>query len=578
MKQKNREHNALETFRNLNENKNRLAEKEINKINEAVSARESFRDRYMVIRDMKMSAEAKRTKLMEAARDDALATIVKAIYITALEAETLTDEGLLLAESMVDNWIKENGGATKILNPVKENTYLLSKIAYLVEEAAEETVKEIEEPDTKEKEPTKKEKMEDAIDSAKEFIKDASKKDVKDFFGKVIDKVESEAEKKAEEKIKEKEAEEETEDTASPELDKDDSDGDDEEIDIEVEDDKKDASVESEEKEAEEEVKEEPAKEEAPEEKEAPADDSEEVDIKIDEEEPAKEDESSEDDKEIEVDVEPEEDVKATDSENGTPDTDPEEEKESPADNNETEEVDVEVKEEPAKEETPEETPATDDDKDTLDVADDEDDIDGDGEVSDAEVDDALDSEPLDSDNTGDSDITVDNDTENNGKLFDELDKEDDVKKAIELIRTRVADAEETFIRNNAEDKKKIDELINKISTNVKAVEDLNGKDEAKAEVAKESVRYEKKRIDAIRENRPLTVFEKMTRIIGKNVVKESVDSKIVKETYFSEDGSLDMTSVVETARVMYGFLETINTLQIEKTGTKYIANIIENM
>ena len=39
---------------------------------------------------------------MESARNDALSTALKAIYITALEANSLTDEGIVLAETMVD--------------------------------------------------------------------------------------------------------------------------------------------------------------------------------------------------------------------------------------------------------------------------------------------------------------------------------------------------------------------------------------------------------------------------------------------------------------------------------------------
>lgn len=108
---------------------------------------------------------------------------------------------------------------------------------------------------------------------------------------------------------------------------------------------------------------------------------------------------------------------------------------------------------------------------------------------------------------------TVDGDgAENKGKIFEELEKEEDVKKAIELIKQRVADAEESFIKRNAEDKKQIDELLSKISDNVKTVEDLSEEEPEKSKVAEESARNYNRRIKAITENRPLTVLEKMTR------------------------------------------------------------------
>ena len=202
------------------------------------------------------------------------------------------------------------------------------------------------------------------------------------------------------------------------------------------------------------------------------------------------------------------------------------------------------------------------------------DEVDPDEDASeDDDVEDAL-GEPIDGDNSSDTDTTVDGDTENKGKIFDDLENEDDVQKAIELIRTRVADAEETFIRNNAEDKKKIDELLNKISTNVKTVETMAEKDPKKAQVATEAVRECKRKINDVYKEKSFTVFGKMASILTENIVKDDA----IRESYTTEDGTLDVDLAVESAKVMYGFLETLNTIQIEKVDEKYIANIINGM
>ena len=202
------------------------------------------------------------------------------------------------------------------------------------------------------------------------------------------------------------------------------------------------------------------------------------------------------------------------------------------------------------------------------------DEVDPDEDASeDDDVEDAL-GEPIDDDNSSDTDTTVDGDTENKGKIFDDLENEDDVQKAIELIRTRVADAEETFIRNNAEDKKKIDELLNKISTNVKTVETLAEKDPKKAQVATEAVREYKRKINDVYKEKSFTVFGKMANILTESIVKDDA----IRESYTTEDGTLDVDLAVESAKVMYGFLETLNTIQIEKVDEKYIANIINGM
>lgn len=545
-------------FKYLNETRERLAKQELAEESARTEEKSKFMHNYHIMQEMRKNKEKYRSELMEAARNDALATIVKAIYITALEADTLTDDALILAESMVDNWIKQSGGASKILRPVQEKTYLTTRIAQLVEEAAEEAVKEIEAEPADVEEPAKEEKKDSevssdvveakkkmAADAAREFIKDADKKDVKDFLSKVIDKVELVAAKKAEEKM----AAEEPESEEEPKV------GDDEEVDINITDDKSEEPAKEEEpiegeKAAEEESTEEPKTEDEPK-----SGDDEEVDVKLDDEATPEED-GAKDDKEADVDVPAEDEpVKPTDSENGTPDEDPEDGVNTDDGSDEAE---------------------TNDEKEMT-----NDEVDGDEDAhEDDDVSDAI-GKPLDDDGV-DSDTTVDGDTENKGALFDQLEKEEDVKKAVEIIKTRVADAEETFIRNNAEDKKKIDELISKISNNVKAVEDINAKgednitdkDKDKIAAAEESVRMDKKKVDAIRENRPLTVFEKMTRKLGSNIVKDDV----VKEYYLEESGSLDAALLVESAKVMYGFLETINTLQLENVDENYIKNILTNM
>lgn len=491
-----RTHEGLETYRSLQENRAKLAEAEQTKINEAIAKREDFRNNYDIIKSRKRRLDAEHGRLLEAARDEAFAKVIKGIYIGALEVGTLSDNGIMLAESMVDNWIKENGGASSILTKVGNNTYLLSRITQIVENAAIETINEIE----SEEEDDEEDKKATAEDKAKEFIKNANKEDIKDFVSNILDSIQKKSKDDAKEAIEKKQEKEEEKKAEAENSD------DNEEVDIEIEDDEK------------------------PEEG---KDESEEEDEKTKEESEESED-ANKDDKDTEVE-----------------DVDPDEE------------TGVEIEDD----EKPEE------DEDSLGSVDDDDETSEKEDEATDDTDEEL-GEPLDDDGI-DQDISVDGDTSNDGKIFDQLDKEEDVQKAVELIRSRVADAEETFIRNNAEDKKKVDELLNKISNNVKTVEDLNDKNEAKAEVAKESARYNKMRIDSIRENRPLTVFEKMTRNLSSSII---TNESVLKEYTDEDTGTLDMGAVIESARVMYGFLETVNTLQLAKVDANYIQNILDNM
>ena len=491
-----RTHEGLETYRSLQENRAKLAEAEQTKINEAVAKREDFRNNYDIIKSRKRRLDAEHGRLLEAARDEAFAKVIKGIYIGALEVGTLSDNGIMLAESMVDNWIKENGGASSILTKVGNNTYLLSRITQIVENAAIETINEIE----SEEEDDEEDKKATAEDKAKEFIKNANKEDIKDFVSNILDSIQKKSKDDAKEAIEKKQEKEEEKKAEGENSD------DNEEVDIEIEDDEK------------------------------PEEDK---------------DESEEDSEKTEEESEESEDANKDDKDAEIEGSDPDEE------------TGVEIEDDTSESEDEDSLGSVDDDDETSEKED---------EATD-DTDEEL-GEPLDDDGI-DQDISVDGDTSNDGKIFDQLDKEEDVQKAVELIRSRVADAEETFIRNNAEDKKKVDELLNKISNNVKTVEDLNDKNEAKAEVAKESARYNKMKIDSIRENRPLTVFEKMTRNLSSSII---TNESVLKEYTDEDTGTLDMGAVIESARVMYGFLETVNTLQLAKVDANYIQNILDNM
>lgn len=432
-----RENYFLESYKALDKLKAARESKRIEFDSRKIQNYDNFIKDYHSIMESRESNMRKKGRILEEARNDALATIIEAIYISALEAGTLTDNGLILADSLTRNWIKENGGAQSIMNRCKNNTYLLNRISSIMEDAAEDELKDIEDIDN-----------------------DSDEKDDEDKESK-----------------KEKEDKKDSDDTKNEKKD--------------------------------------------------------------DEED--KEKDSSDDDKD-------EEDYDSDDEE--AEEESPEEDDSDPLSDTDFEDNDTEI---------PDDATTTEDDNET-DVADD--------------IVDDLEEVP-------DKDITVDGNEENRGKIFDELEKEEDVQKAIELIRQRVADAEETFIRRNAEDKKQIDDLIGRISDNVKTVEDMNDEVEAEdnadsteAKLAEESVRVTRRKIKDITENRTLSVLEKMSRNLTAGIVKDHV----IREQYTDEDGKLDVSAAFESAKVMYGFLETLNTLQLEKVDTKYIENVLNNM
>ena len=112
-------------------------------IAEAAKKHQDTLDKIYNIRESRELARRNHNKLLEDCRNDALGTVIKAIYIEALVPGSLTDNALFLAESMVDGWIQEKGGASRIMGSCKNTSYLLNRICSIVEEVAEDNVEYI---------------------------------------------------------------------------------------------------------------------------------------------------------------------------------------------------------------------------------------------------------------------------------------------------------------------------------------------------------------------------------------------------------------------------------------------------
>jgi hypothetical protein len=471
---KQRENSFVEAMKFITERNNKLVEQDINKSNTRINEHNEFMKKYYDIKKSRLDAQKERVQLYESAQDQELATAIKGIYITALEANTLTDNGILLAEELVDKWIKNEGGAAKIIRENINKTYLLNRICTIVENAAIKDIISIYEAEDE--------------DELKSDDKEEEKKEDDEDLDYELD------DKKEESK------------------DKEDSDEEDEDLDYEL-DDKKEES----------EDKEEDSDEEVIDDKET----EEEIEVKKDNDD----EDDTDSNGDLNYGVEGEKDVAdATDEEHDEPEVEDELEKDFESSDDEESEEEAEAEEE---------------------IEDDTDeDIDNDGEAD-------IEEEPENDDN----------------EVLKDLDQEQDVKKAVALIRQRIADAEETFIKNNAKDKEQINSLLGKISDNIKTVEDMSEKDKERGKdaVAEENVKMGRRNISQITNERPLSIMEMFARNLNKDIIRDENE----RTYYLNEDGSLDIDTIVESAKVLYGFLETINTIQIgRKIDQNYIKEI----
>jgi hypothetical protein len=163
---------------------------------------------------------------------------------------------------------------------------------------------------------------------------------------------------------------------------------------------------------------------------------------------------------------------------------------------------------------------------------------------------------------------------EKKSEMYDELDKDEDITNAVNMIAKRVTDAEEEFIKKNNEDKKALEDIAQKFSDRIKSVEgDEEAEPEQKEEVEQESTRLARRYSNDRRETRTRNVFEQIVINLTESILKD----ENLREQY-TEDGKLDMGSVVESAKCIYGFLETVNTLQLQRVNASYIEEALATM
>lgn len=160
-------------------------------------------------------------------------------------------------------------------------------------------------------------------------------------------------------------------------------------------------------------------------------------------------------------------------------------------------------------------------------------------------------------------------------EMLDKMEKEEDVDNAVELIAQRISDAEEEFIKKNAEDKAKIETIINDINDRIKAVKaDPTMDEETKEEIEQEQTILMKRKTGDVYDNRRHSVFEHMMHEISGNIIKDNE----LKTIYMTEENRLDVPKIINSVKCMYGFLEFVNTLQLVEVNEAYIKNVLENM
>ena len=160
--------------------------------------------------------------------------------------------------------------------------------------------------------------------------------------------------------------------------------------------------------------------------------------------------------------------------------------------------------------------------------------------------------------NYKDAEFNIDNNLKSD--FFDTLNNQN-FESITTKIRERVNDAVEDFITQNTNDRIKIKEILQQTQDNI---------NKAQTEELKESYNINAKRKINIIQQHSRNIFGEMVY----NNTKEISKDPELRKIYTNESGHLNMDKIVESCKVMYTFLECLNTAKMVQMDPEKIREI----
>lgn len=147
------------------------------------------------------------------------------------------------------------------------------------------------------------------------------------------------------------------------------------------------------------------------------------------------------------------------------------------------------------------------------------------------------------------------------------LDIKDVIPKDItSLIKNRVEDALADFVDNNKKNKAEINNIYDNANFKVSMKNDDQ-------ELQQEAVALARRKEYEIL-NRDCNLLEAMSELMLESAYK----IEPLKKYYMNENGKVDFKRVLDDTKVMYSFLECLNTLNIVPVTEEYINNMLNDM
>lgn len=146
-----------------------------------------------------------------------------------------------------------------------------------------------------------------------------------------------------------------------------------------------------------------------------------------------------------------------------------------------------------------------------------------------------------------------------------------DYDKMTIAIRDKVGKAEQDFVQANIDDRMTMEKFAEESKEKIDSIK-------AKGQETEDAMKQEQAQIYKESVNSILDRKKSILEVLVNKTSQSIITNTDMREAYTLESGKLNTSSIIDTAEMMYTFLEAVNTAKIKEITPEYLTSVIDSI
>lgn len=146
-----------------------------------------------------------------------------------------------------------------------------------------------------------------------------------------------------------------------------------------------------------------------------------------------------------------------------------------------------------------------------------------------------------------------------------------DYDKMTIAIRGKVGKAEQDFVQANIDDRMAMEKFAEESKEKIDSIK-------AKSQETEDAMKQEQAQIYKESVNSILDRKKSILEVLVNKTSQSIITNTDMREAYTLESGKLNTSSIIDTAEMMYTFLEAVNTAKIKEITPEYLTSVIDSI